>query len=291
MSQAPIISPEELKIRIENKQTPALLDASFFLPGSDGNIYKGFESEHIPGAQIFDIDKICEPEAELAHTMPCDKIFAESLSKLGIKPDDEVVIYGQSGLVMGPARAWWMFKYFGHDNVKVLDGGLPAWKAIQGGITSGLPAASKPQNTSYICPETSCTALKSRSDVLAALNKSDSLIVDARPAERFCGLSPEPRPGMRAGHIPGSINLPAGNFINPATGRLKSDSELKEICAPVLTALDKGKTIISSCGSGITACVLALCIYKLTGKIICIYGGSWADWGRESAGTPIAVNT
>jgi len=228
----------------------------------------------IPGARRFDYDQqICKPNSALPHMMPDAALFQAELRKLGVNQDSVLVVYDDVGLYASP-RAWWMLKAIGHDRVFVLDGGLPAW------LSAGHPCAqeweSAPQQGNFTAAE--------RADyfcdfevVLAALDDPDTDILDARSAGRFYGRDPEPRPGNRGGHMPGAKNLPCREVLNEHF--LKPAAELREMLD---RQLDADKTLITSCGSGITACILTLAAAEAGYQKLAVYDGSWAEWGQPS---------
>jgi thiosulfate/3-mercaptopyruvate sulfurtransferase len=251
-----------------------ILDASFVLPNSGQNARENFEAEHIRDAQFFDVNGICDIESELPHMLPPPEEFATAAGALGVAPNDSVVVYGQAGIVMGPARAWWMFRVFGHYRVCVLDGGLSAWKAAGGETVSGDTASVQPQNfEGTFRPE----LVKDIDQVAQASQNGTACIIDARPAPRFNGEVPEPRAGMNAGHIPSSINVPASNLVDAQTQMLKTRDELQALFSQ--TNLD---SVITTCGSGVTACVIALALFRCGVKNAPVFDGSWAQWGNPA---------
>lgn len=277
--QRGIISPEDLHALIQSPTySPRLkiLDGTFVLPGSEINPAHEFSGAHITGAQFFDIEAISDKNADLPHMLPPAPQFEEAVSAMGINNDDFIVAYGQSGLIMGPARVWWMFRYFGHSNICVLDGGLPAW------TQAGYPISCKKEKritpSSFKATEHKELLCIQEQIKQASSNKS-AYILDARPAPRFNAETPEPRPDTRSGHIENSYNIPATTLIDTQTGRMKPMGELKAILAPYLDAEDGN--IITTCGSGITACVIALALFNCGNKNACVYDGSWAEWGKK----------
>ncbi|MCB9963803.1 MAG: sulfurtransferase [Rhodospirillales bacterium] len=257
-----------------------ILDATFILPGtSETTAYQNFCQARIATAQFFDIDDIADLKSDLPHMLPSPEVFSQKVSALGISNESHVIIYGQNGIAMGPARAWWMFRAFGHENVQILNGSLASWKASGGSlVTTGQPAEppslpSQPFHAVFH-PELVCA----RCEVEDISTRRAAPILDARPAPRFDGIMPEPRPGLALGHIPGSRNIPAGNLVDGETGCLKNKSDLQHYfdddilqaeIAPVMT-----------CGSGVTACVIALALYELGRSDAKVYDGSWAEWGK-----------
>ncbi len=239
----------------------------------------------IGNAVPFDIDAIADQGSILPHMLPAPDDFSAAAAALGISSDDFVVVYDQSGIASAAARVWWTFRVFGHDRVCVLDGGLPAW--ADAGFPLARPDASLPapgRFTAQFRP----ALVADMNDVHAALENDTALVLDARSAERFAGIAPEPRPNLRGGHMPGSVNLPFPAVIDPDTGRLALPALLDRIFAGAGNPHQHAGRIITSCGSGVTACVLALALFRMGKTDVAVYDGSWAEWGRESSGTPVA---
>jgi len=260
-----LIPPEELHKILPRVK---LLDASYNQPPSDAAI---------AGAVDFDIDDVADPAAPLAHTVPSPEVFAAKVSALGIGNDDTVVVYDRAGISMAASRAWWMLRLYGHDNVRILDGGLPAWVAAGYGFGPKNKTPAPKTFKARFRPE----LLKYAGDVKTNIPRQAFTVLDARDAKRYAGEVPEPRPGMAPGHIPGSLSMPFMNFIDPATGRMKTVNELEKIIRSA--HIDTTKPIACSCGSGVTACVVALALHETGVKEAAVYDGSWAEWGANPA--------
>ncbi len=277
---APLVSAEWLVRNIQKGSASAsepgarvrLLDASWFMPGIERDPLQEFEQTHLPGAGFFDIDGCCAQDTDLPHMLPPAEQFEASVRALGIGPADHVVVYDSHGVFSAP-RVWWMFRVFGHEQVSVLDGGLPAWIAAGGQVESGTwqkPASSNDLSFKAVLQP---RLLASRDAVMEAIRHGGADIVDARPAGRFSGELPEPRPGIDSGSMPTALNVPFGMVLE--NGRFKSADVLTEVFANAGLAVDA--PVITSCGSGITACVLALAL-KTLGRDAAVYDGSWAEW-------------
>lgn len=283
LSKNGLIPAEDLYFLLGGLEKIKVLDATFAAVRGQSP-QQAFMGGRIEGAQFFDVDVVADQESPLPHMLPTPEYFADCASSLGISNDDHVVIYDQSGLYMASSRAWWMFRTFGHDNVYVLEGGLSAWKARGYTLTSGPAAAPEPGIfKADFRPE----LVVGRNDIMNNLETGDFLVLDARPATRFAGNAPEPRPGMRGGHIPRSVSLPFMETLEP-TSFLKSDASLEKLFEVYDIAADARLAV--SCGSGITACTLALALFKARGQEAAIYDGSWSEWGDEDAGTPVEVS-
>jgi len=225
----------------------------------------------IPGARRFDYDKdICKPNSSLPHMMPSPELFQAKVRALGVDQASMIVVYDDVGLYASP-RAWWMLRAMGHDQVAVLNGGLPAWIAAGNPVSRQLEISNREGDfKASLDDRLFCDS----SDVLKATQDSHFSIVDARSAGRFVGTAPEPRPGVRSGHMPNATNLPFPQVLSE--GFLKSPEELGGLFADKAT---KDQTIITSCGSGITACVLTLAAFTAGYSNLSVYDGSWAEWG------------
>lgn len=249
-----LISAADLKALVGQPHVK-ILDASFNQPASPLGI---------PGALDFDIDRIADPHAPFAHTAPTPQLFAEKVGALGISNNDTVIVYDRAGLALAAARAWWMFRLFGHDNVKILDGGLPAWIAA-GGATAEKAAAVTPTSfTPHHRPE----LFKRIEQVADNLLRKQFIVLDARDSKRF-----------NDGHIPQSTNVPYISLVTDK-GALKSRAELEKIFHE--KSVDLGKKIACSCGSGVTACVIALALHEVGHPAAAVYDGSWTEWGASS---------
>ena len=253
-----------------------VLDGTWVLPSDEPNLL----SAYIPGAQIFDIDKVADLTSPMKHMLPPNDVFVQAVSDMGIKPTDHVICYDRHGLFSSP-RLWWTFMTFGHDKVSVLNGGLPAW--IQAGHKTSLEPETRKGTSSHYKTNSAIIPVMHKSCVMNAID-DDIQIIDARPAGRFHGTSPEPREGLRSGRIPGSYSLPFGD-LKTADGHLKPLAELAERVGAV--GIDLTKPIITSCGSGITAAGLAFVFHRLGASDIRLYDGSWAEWGASEA--PIEI--
>lgn len=285
LSDNGVIAAEDLYYLLGGEEQIKVLDATFALPRAGVSPYDAFLGKHIDGAQFFDIDAVADREAPLPHTLPDAAFFAACVAAMGISNDDHVVIYDQSGSYMASSRAWWMFRVFGHENVYVLEGGLAAWTYGGYPVVSGPPSAPSPASfKASLRPDLVVT----KTDLLDNIETGQLLVVDARPESRFCGASPEPWQGKRAGHIPRSLNLPFGDLIESSTRYLRDSAALES--AFQQQGIGRDAKLAATCGSGVTACTIALALFKARGQDCAIYDGSWSEWGDESAGTPVEVS-
>jgi thiosulfate/3-mercaptopyruvate sulfurtransferase len=275
VSPPPLVSAGELAARLGD---PALriLDASWFLPAEGRSGHAEFEVERLPGAAFFDIDAISDAASHLPHMLPSPEAFGEAAADLGLAPEAEVVVYDSFG-VRSAARAWWTLRVMGLEQVQVLDGGLRVWKAAGLPVETGAPTPP-PRRSRTVRLDSS--RLRDRREVAAALQSGSAQVVDARGAARFRGEAPEPRPGLRSGHMPGARNLPFDRLLSP-DGRLKPPRELAEAFAEA--GVDLARPVIATCGSGVTASVLALAL-EVLGAPAAVYDGSWAEWGLDGGG-------
>lgn len=285
LSDNGLIHAEDLYYMLGSTPGIKLLDATYSLPGSAQSPFQAFLGRHIEGTQFFDIDVVADQDAALPHTVPSEEYFAACASALGINNDDHVVVYDQSGAYMASARAWWLFRLFGHDRVYVLGGGLHSWVARGFRTAEGAPEAPTPTNFKATLRR---ELLVTRNDLMDNLETDELRVLDARPPARFSGETPEPWQGKRSGHIPKSYNLPFGALLEGNSRHFKDDDALENIFSSL--ALTRDEKIAVSCGSGVTACTVALALFKARGQDAAIYDGSWSEWGDELAGTPVEVS-
>lgn len=259
----------------------AIIDASWHLPAAKRDAKAEFLAAHIPGAQFFDIDEISDTSSPYPHMLPSPEKFASRMRRMGIGDGKQVVAYDSVGL-FSAARAWWMFRVFGHDAVAILDGGLPKWKAEGRTLEEGPPP--KPQERHFTARFQS-TMVRDKADVQRAVAAKSATIADARSLPRFAAEEPEPRPGVRGGHIPGARNVHYVTLLE-SDGTLKSPEEIAKVFAAA--GVDVSKPVITSCGSGVTAAILSLGLALIGARDHALYDGSWSEWGA-AADTPVAT--
>ena len=257
-----------------------VVDGSWYLPTSGRDARAEYLAGHLPGAVFFDLDAISDGRSALPHMLPSAGQFAEQVGALGIRAGDAVVVYDGSGANMSAARVWWMFRAFGHVRVAVLDGGLPKWRAEGRRLEPGdvsLPAAR------FTAREPAEDAVRDLASVLRSRERGDEQIVDMRSAGRFAGEEPEPRSGLRGGHIPGSRNLPYNSLVQADGTLLPSEALRHRITA---AGVDPERPIVATCGSGVSACTLILALHRLGHDQVALYDGAWAEWGGRDD-TPV----
>jgi len=276
----PLVSTEWLAAHLKDAHVK-VLDASFKLPGVLPLPKDDYLRAHIPGAVFFDVDAVSDHTNPLPHMFPSAEQFGRDVGALGVSNADSVVVYDSGGWVAGP-RAWWMFLSYGHDKVFVLDGGLKKWRAEERAVESGEVT---PRPASFKAAF-DAKRVRSMEQMVANLTSQAEQVIDARAAERFEGRVAEPRPGLRAGHIPGSRNLPYNNLFDAATGAMKPIDELREAFRGAGVRLDA--PIVTSCGSGVSALVLTIALYRLGLTNTALYDGSWSEWGQP-AGPAVAT--
>ena len=276
----PLVSTEWLAAHLDDPNVK-VVDASFKLPGVLPLPRDDYRAAHIPGAAFFDVDVISDHGIALPHMFPSEGSFADGVGALGIANGDTVVVYDAGGWVAGP-RAWWMFLAFGHRNVRVLDGGLQKWRAEGRPVQSG---EALPDFVSYSA-SFDPAFIRSRQQMVGNLDSRAEQVIDARPRPRFEGSVAEPRPGLRAGHIPGSRSVPYAGLFDPTTGTMKPLDELRRIFTGA--GVDLAKPIVTTCGSGVSALVLTLALYRLGVRGSALYDGSWSEWGLQD-GPPVAT--
>ena len=285
MTLSPIISAEEAQSLI-GQDNVIVFDASSHMPNAERDAGDEYRSGHVPGARRFDIDEIALPDADFPHTMPTAPLFQRHMQLKGVYQTSHVLIYDDSDIFTS-ARAWFMMRYFGHENVQVIDGGLKAWKAIGGKLETGLPdplprgdfISSDPFKNDGLLSVHAVKKLVSKSH-----DDRNRHILDARSADRFYGRVAEPRRGLASGHMPGAINIPFMDLIDRSSKKMKPVEELKQIFADV----SPNKAVVTTCGSGVTACVLILGLALIGREDAALYDGSWIEWGsREDC--PVSI--
>lgn len=257
----------------------SIVDASWYLPAQKRDAKAEYDAAHVPGAVFFDQDLVVEPDSELPHTLPSPAVFAQFASSMGISADDTIVIYDGPGMFSAP-RVWWMFRIMGAREVVVLNGGFDRWKA------EGRPVTDEPTKVAPSFFETQFDEARvARLDDMRAL-AGNGQIADARPAGRFAGTDPEPRKGVRSGHMPGAVNVPATGLSRE--GKLLPVNELRDLLQS--KGVDLDQPVVTSCGSGVTAAVITLALESVGHTDNKLYDGSWTEWGGRSD-TPVETGS
>ena len=257
-----------------------VVDAAWYLPAQNRNGAEEYAAGHIPGAVFFDQDVIADHSTGLPHTIPSPEYFATEVGKLGISETDTIVIHDGPGIFTAP-RAWWLFRVMGARNVYVMDGGLDGWKKNGRPLTTELPEPAPATFRAHSDPSR-VTTLEAMKDIVA---RGTRQIADARSAGRFTGTEPEPRAGLRSGHMPGAKSLPSGVFSE--NGNFKSLSDLRKLFENA--GIDLGRPVVTSCGSGITAAIITLALTSLGHSDNTLYDGSWSEWGGLDDSAPVVT--
>ncbi len=276
----PLVTTEWLAAHM-NDPDIRIVDATFKLPGVLPLPKDDYLAAHLPGAVFFDVDAVSDHATPLPHMFPSAGQFGRDVGALGIGNDDTVVIYDAGGWVAGP-RAWWMFLAYGHDKVRLLDGGLKKWRAEGRSVESG---EAKPTPVTFKATF-DARRVRSMQQMVANLTSHAEQVIDARAADRCEGRVPEPRPGLRSGHIPGSRSLPYNKLFDAATGTMRPLADLRAAFTDAGVKLDA--PMVTSCGSGVSAAVLTLALYRLGIENPAVYDGSWSEWGKLD-GPPVAT--
>jgi thiosulfate/3-mercaptopyruvate sulfurtransferase len=275
----PLVSTAWLAERLGSPDVQ-VVDASWYMLADQGDGRADHAAGHIPGAVFFDIDAISDPTTDLPHMLPTPEAFAKEAGELGLRREATVVVYDGQGIFSAP-RVWWTLRIMGFPKVVVLDGGLKAWRAEGRPLDTALPAPA----ATTLAPAFEPDMVRGLEDVRALLDSRAAQLVDARAAVRFRGEAPEPRAGLRSGHMPGAHNVPWNGLLNP-DGTMKSAADLKG--AVEAGGVDLAQPIVTTCGSGVSAALLALALARLGREDIPVYDGSWTEWAGRSD-TPVAT--
>jgi thiosulfate/3-mercaptopyruvate sulfurtransferase len=279
-SDACLISTDDLAVALKAPDV-RVVDATYYLPHEGKSARAEYDAEHIPGAVFFDIDAVKDPASDLPHMLPAPEIFATKVRKLGLGDGNRIIVYDRRGMMSAP-RVWWTFRVFGHRDVAVLDGGLPKWKA------EGRPLDDRPvvPMERHFSARLDTTRVREREQIRANIAQPREQLLDARSRARFEGTAEELWPGRRGGHIPGSLNLPYTDLLDPQDGTLLAPEALRARFAAA--GIDPARPVVTTCGSGVTACALLLGLTRLGAKDLAVYDGSWAEWGLPGD-TPVAT--
>jgi thiosulfate/3-mercaptopyruvate sulfurtransferase len=270
MPTAPFVSTEWLNERLADPNV-VVIDGSWYLPPMNRDAEAEYRAGHIPGAVRFDIDTVKDHSSPLPHMLPTPEAFAAEVGAMGIGDGMTLVVYDGAGLFSAP-RVWWTFRTFGATDVRILEGGFPAWKTEGRPIETGEPRPREPRT---FTARLDAGAVANADAVKIALANGTAQVVDSRPADRFRGEAPEPRPGLRSGHMPGSLNVPFSDIVE--NGRLRDPDGLR--AALDEAGVDPDRPIITSCGSGVSASIMSLALETIGRPAKALYDGSWSEWG------------
>ena len=270
-SIGPLVSSDWLAGRLREPKI-RIIDASWYLPQTGRDARAEYAAAHLPGAVFFDLDATSDQSTPLPHMLPDPDTFAERVSQLGIDSESTVVVYDGSGVNLSAPRAWWTFQVFGHERVAVLDGGLGKWRGEGRPLDAGAVFRPRGRFTARLNP----ALVRDLAAMKQNHTQQSEQVVDLRSAGRFAGTEPEPRPGLRGGHLPGSLNLPFTELVNP-DGTVLPPARLRERMERA--GIDLSRPVVASCGSGTTACALILSLHLLDHTANAVYDGSWSEWG------------
>lgn len=281
-SLPPLVSTEWLETRLGAPDI-RIVDGSWYLSTDSRDAAREYAAAHIPGAVFFDLDASSDHSTSLPHMLPPAAEFASRMSAMGLDDTSEIIFYDGSGTNLSAARVWWMFRVFGHQSVAVLDGGLGAWRAEGRPLESAAASPTLTSTPGKFTARLDARQVRDLDAILANVHSRREQVIDARAAARFAGAAPEPRAGIRAGHIPGSLNFPYTDVVSPSGTVFPPDVLRRKFDA---IGVDLARPIVLTCGSGTSACSLALALELLSAPEVAVYDGSWTEWGGR-ADTPI----